>query len=127
MLEGQVAALSAGAITPTDSRCDVLEALFDSDVYRPDQHSFMLYPDRGLTGVPREEPDSGRANVDAIPLLRQMLIKGDERIIVRDADGQLPLQRRLRQRRRLEVRNSTSCQANMATTLQWHVNRCAAL
>jgi hypothetical protein len=45
MLEGQVAALSSGAISG-DEACTMLEALYESDLYRPDQHSFMLYPDR---------------------------------------------------------------------------------
>ncbi|NNE61459.1 MAG: hypothetical protein HKN35_11225, partial [Woeseia sp.] len=41
MLEGQVAALSAGSIA-ADEAVAILEALFKSQVYRPDQHSFML-------------------------------------------------------------------------------------
>ncbi len=87
MLEGQVAALSAGAIPPEEAVA-VVEALFDSDVYRPDQHSFMLYPDRALprflekNRIP-EEPAS------AIPLIEAMLTKGDKRIVERDADGHL--------------------------------------
>ncbi|MGB5721050.1 MAG: hypothetical protein WBM34_10170 [Woeseiaceae bacterium] len=87
MLEGQVAVLSAGAIPPEEAVV-VVEALFDSDVYRPDQHSFMLYPDRALprflekNRIP-EEPAS------AIPLIEAMLIKGDKRIVERDADGHL--------------------------------------
>jgi hypothetical protein len=85
MLEGQVAALSAGAVAPQDS-VKVVEALFESDVYRPDQNSFMLYPDRDLPGflernrIPAEQ-------VEAIPLLQKMLAQGDNRIVVRDADG----------------------------------------
>ncbi|MDH3352587.1 MAG: hypothetical protein OEM51_13665, partial [Gammaproteobacteria bacterium] len=85
MLEGQVAALSAGAIPPREA-VTVLEALFDSEVYRPDQRSFMLYPDRKLPGfleknrVPAEQ-------VEAIPLLQRMLAAGDKRLIARDADG----------------------------------------
>ncbi len=85
MLEGQVAALSAGAIAPKEA-VKVLEALFDSQVYRPDQHSFMLYPDRQLPGflaknqIPAEQ-------LEAIPLLQHMLAAGDERIILRDAEG----------------------------------------
>ncbi len=85
MLEGQVAALSAGAISPQQA-VSVLEALFDSDVYRPDQHSFMLYPDRQLPGfleknrVPQEQ-------VEAIPLLQKMLADNDECILLSDADG----------------------------------------
>ncbi len=49
MLEGQVAALSSGAIAP-DAAAALVESLFASDLYRADQHSFMLYPDRPLPG-----------------------------------------------------------------------------
>jgi hypothetical protein len=85
MLEGQVAALSAGAIPP-DEAVTVLEALFESDVYRPDQHSFMLYPDRALPGFLDKNRISAE-EVEAIPLLLRMLAEGDEHIVVRDADG----------------------------------------
>jgi hypothetical protein len=85
MLEGQVAALSSGAITPA-AACDMLDALFDSGMYRADQHSFMLYPDRDLPGflqrnvVPENE-------VTAIPLLQRMLDANDERVVYRDPKG----------------------------------------
>ena len=86
MLEGQVAALSAGAVNP-EQAVKVLEALFASDVYRPDQHSFMLYPDRKL---PRflEKNRIPAANVAAIPLLVTMLSSDDHRVVVVDSDGQ---------------------------------------
>jgi hypothetical protein len=85
MLEGQVAALSAGSIA-ADEAVEVLEGLFNSEVYRDDQHSFMLYPDRDLPGfldknrVPAEQ-------IEAIPLLQRMLREGDNRLAVRDANG----------------------------------------
>ena len=87
MLEGQVAALSAGTIGP-DEAAEVIEALFASAIYRADQNSFMLYPDRDLprflerNRVPEEE-------VRAIPLLDSMLERGDGRIVIRDAEGYL--------------------------------------
>jgi hypothetical protein len=87
MLEGQVAALSAGTIEP-DKAANVVEALFASSIFRADLNSFMLYPDRDLPGflernrVPEEQ-------VRAIPLLNQMLERNDARIIGRDADGSL--------------------------------------
>ena len=83
MLEGQVAVLSAGAIAP-ERAGDIVKALFDSSIYRADQRSFMLYPDRELPGfleknrIPSDE-------AAAIPLLRDMLARGDERLVVRDA------------------------------------------
>ena len=85
MLEGQVAALSSGAVAPAEA-VELLEALFASDVFRPDQNTFMLYPDRelpdflGKNRIPESE-------VDAIPLLSRMLEDGEHRIIDRDADG----------------------------------------
>jgi hypothetical protein len=85
MLEGQVAALSSGAISPRESIA-LLESLFGSDLYRTDQHSFMLYPDRELAGFLEKNriPD---ATVDSIPLLRSLTAAGNEQIVVRDADG----------------------------------------
>ncbi len=43
MLEGQVAVLSSGALDG-EATLAVVDALFASEMYRPDQHSFMLYP-----------------------------------------------------------------------------------
>ncbi|MGD2160096.1 MAG: hypothetical protein PVG94_02850 [Gammaproteobacteria bacterium] len=85
MLEGQVAVLSSGAITPGQS-ATVVEALFDSDVYRADQHSFMLYPDRQLPGFLDKNRVPGE-QVEAIPLLQRMLAENDDSILLRDDDG----------------------------------------
>ena len=85
MLEGQVAALGAGTMAP-DEALSVLEALFESDVYRADQQSFMLYPDRQLPGFLAKNCIQAE-QVEAIPLLQRMLAAGDEQVVVRDADG----------------------------------------
>ncbi|NJL76741.1 MAG: hypothetical protein HC892_18695 [Saprospiraceae bacterium] len=47
MLEGQVAALSAGFVQGTEA-LEILDALRNSALYRPDQHSYMLYPNKDL-------------------------------------------------------------------------------
>lgn len=85
MLEGQVAALSSGAVTPNEA-VSLLEALFDSDTYRADQASFMLYPDRQLPGF-LEKNRIPPTRVEQIPMLGKMLDDGDEAIVCRDADG----------------------------------------
>jgi hypothetical protein len=85
MLEGQVAALSTGAIAAEES-VSLLKALFESDIYCADQHSFMLYPDRQLPGFLAKNRIAAE-QVEAIPLLRRLLAEGDEHIVVRDADG----------------------------------------
>ena len=87
MLEGQVAALSSGAV-PADEAIDVLEALYESAIYRADQDSFMLYPDRDLPGfLERNRVPEQRAM--SISLLRNMLHAGDTRIVFRDAEGDI--------------------------------------
>jgi hypothetical protein len=85
MLEGQVAVLSSGAITPAEA-VPVLEALFDSKVYRPDQRSFMLYPDRPLPGF-LEKNRISPEQVETVPLIARMIDRGDERVVARDAEG----------------------------------------
>lgn len=45
MLEGQVAVLSSGILSGEEA-ADLLDAMRASDLYRPDQRSYMLYPNR---------------------------------------------------------------------------------
>ncbi|NVD08795.1 hypothetical protein FCU94_18265 [Vibrio sp. JPW-9-11-11] len=86
MLEGQVAALSAGVLTPKQA-VNLLDKLFASDMYRADQNSFMLYPDRDLerfvqkNHIPQQEVANSK-------LLSAMAEAGDPRIINRDSKGQ---------------------------------------
>ncbi|MBP9078449.1 MAG: hypothetical protein KBG02_16390, partial [Haliscomenobacter sp.] len=49
MLEGQVAALSSGYLSPEES-LQVLDALRASALYRADQNSYLLYPNKDLPG-----------------------------------------------------------------------------
>ena len=85
MLEGQVAALSSGAITPTQT-VELLDTLFDSEIFRPDQQSFLLYPDRELPRFLHKNCVPGE-QVQALPLLTTMLEKQDERVIAQDSAG----------------------------------------
>ncbi len=86
MLEGQVAILSSGVLTAKQA-VELLDKLFASDMYRDDQQSFMLYPDRDLTTfmnkncVPADIIASNK-------LLASMLEKEDTRLINRDTEGQ---------------------------------------
>lgn len=49
MLEGQVAILSTGLLSADESLA-LLQSMRHSQLYRADQHSYMLYPNRELTG-----------------------------------------------------------------------------
>jgi hypothetical protein len=85
MLEGQVAALSSGVIEPAGA-CELLEVLFASDIYREDQDTFMLYPDRPLPGF-LQRNCMQPADIADIPILQKMLAEDDRRIIYEDTDG----------------------------------------
>jgi hypothetical protein len=85
MLEGQVAALSSGFLSALESVA-VLDALRESSMYRPDQNSYMLYPDRQLdrfldTNVLTAEDVSKSA------WLSSLVETGDRDVIVRDNSG----------------------------------------
>lgn len=85
MLEGQVAALSTRAGTPAET-LGVLEALAQSRMYRADQESYTLYPDRRL---PRflEKNSVSEAALKKSPLLTKLLALGEKRVIFRDQQG----------------------------------------
>ncbi len=86
MLEGQVAVLSSGVLT-AEQQLEVLEGLFDSAMYRPDQHSFLLYPAQRLPSF-LEKNVLQPADVADNPLLEGLLAAGDESIVVIDAGEQ---------------------------------------
>lgn len=86
MLEGQVAVLSSGVLSPKQA-VTLLDNLFASDMYRADQHSFMLYPDRDLNQF-MDKNCLIAAQIRANPVLSKMLVKGDQRLVNLDEDGQ---------------------------------------
>jgi hypothetical protein len=90
MLEGQVAVLSSGFLTP-EGALELIDALFRSALYRPDQDSFMLYPARArptFLEKNRIPPDVVSGN----PLLSALLAAGDTSLVARDASGNVRFQ-----------------------------------
>lgn len=85
MLEGQVAVLSSGLLSP-EERLDVLETLFSSPMYRPDQRSFMLHPARRLPSF-LDKNVVPPTHVTTNPLLAALVAAGDTSIILVDTDG----------------------------------------
>jgi hypothetical protein len=84
MLEGQVAVLSSGALTPAQSVA-LLEVLRNSSLYRADQNSYILYPDRPLPYF-LEKNNVPQREVEKSKLLMSMLERDDHRIVVRDVE-----------------------------------------
>ena len=85
MLEGQVAVLSSGILSSRESIA-LLDALRRSSLYRADQNSYVLYPDRRLPRF-HEKNNIPGSEAEKSPLLREMLRSGDRRIVARDAKG----------------------------------------
>lgn len=85
MLEGQVAVLNAGVLN-TAEVIEVLDALKSSAMYRKDQYSYMLYPDRQL---PRfmEKNCVPAELVQSSQLLTRLISENNSEIIYKDADG----------------------------------------
>ena len=85
MLEGQVAALSSGFLTPKQT-VNILDALSESDIYRDDQKSYMLYPDRALPSFLNKNIISDELLASS-SFLQKMIELKDERIVLLDEDG----------------------------------------
>lgn len=85
MLEGQVAVLSSGLLTPAEA-LDLLRTLRRSALYRAEQHSYQLYPDRELpTFLERNRLTAGQAA--SAPLLTALVTAGDASVVQRDVRG----------------------------------------
>ncbi|MGM0667801.1 MAG: hypothetical protein ACQETA_10810, partial [Bacteroidota bacterium] len=85
MLEGQVAILGSGILKPAEA-VHLIENIFESDLYRADQGSFMLYPDKELKAF-RENNIVPSEDVDSSALLQKMTDLGDNSIIREDTRG----------------------------------------
>ena len=87
MLEGQVAVLSSGVLSASEALA-VLDALRSSKLWREDQQSYMLYPNKNLPGF----LEKNRLPEDALqrsPLLKAMVQEGDRRLVSQDVCGSL--------------------------------------
>jgi len=85
MLEGQVAVLSSGHLS-AEASLEVLTALKHSSMYRADQHSYLLYPNRQLPAFVNKNNISAR-ELSRCALLRKLLADGNRQLIERDVAG----------------------------------------
>ncbi len=85
MLEGQVAAISSGYLKPSES-LKVLDALKRSAMFREDQYSYLLYPNREL---PRflDKNIISKDVIASSPLLKALAEHNDKSLFVRDIKG----------------------------------------
>jgi len=85
MLEGQVAVLSSKYLS-TDESVNVLNALRKSSLYRNDQQSYILYPDKKLPGFLDKNKIPGKL-VQSSRLLKKLVSDGHQSIIKKDDRG----------------------------------------
>jgi hypothetical protein len=86
MLEGQVAVLSSRYLNSKEA-LEVLNALKASKLFRADQYSYLLYPNKELKGF----LDRNTISEDAVfssKLLQELLKDGNVQIIEKDVNGE---------------------------------------
>lgn len=86
MLEGQAAVLSANYLKPSEA-LEVLDSLKNSALFRPDQYSYMLYPNKQLLGFLEKNSIPTEA-VDSSELLSKLVAIDNHEIIQKDIKGQ---------------------------------------
>ena len=85
MLEGQVAVLSSGLLGASES-LEVLDALKASALFREDQYSYVLYPNKDLPRFLDKNNLDPKAVEDSA-LLTQLLADGNQDIVTQDCLG----------------------------------------
>ncbi|MFK7746887.1 MAG: hypothetical protein AB8B65_00715 [Kordia sp.] len=85
MLEGQVAVLSSGYISSAEAVV-VLDGLKNSKLFRPDQYSYLLYPNKELKGF-IERNTIPKEAVSESKLFQKLLADGNNAIISKDVNG----------------------------------------
>lgn len=87
MLEGQVSILSSGLLSQSES-IELLDKLETSALYRKDQNSYMLYPDRELPDILSKAVVDDKL-IEKSPFLKEQLDSGKSGIIEKGADGKI--------------------------------------
>ena len=85
MLEGQVAVLSSKYLSIEQS-LSVLDAMKNSKLFRPDQYSYLLYPNKTLKGF-IERNTISTAAVSSSKLLEQLVNDKNLQILEKDVNG----------------------------------------
>ncbi|NAS11474.1 hypothetical protein [Poritiphilus flavus] len=85
MLEGQVAVLSSGYISGGTS-LELLDSLKKSTLFREDQYSYLLYPNKDLLRF-SEKNNIDPAKIGQSELVRQLLDDDNTSVIEKDRDG----------------------------------------
>ncbi|NCD19523.1 MAG: hypothetical protein EOL89_06020, partial [Actinobacteria bacterium] len=126
MLEGQVAVLSSGLLTPEESVA-LLRSLRESALYRADQHSYILYPNKELKSFLGRNTFSAERAAQC-PLVGALAAAGDRSIVVKDVEGNFHFAAHIRNSRSVEdALDALSSDANLRRVVERHRDELLAL
>jgi hypothetical protein len=86
MLEGQVAVLSSGYLSPKEAM-NLLDSMKHSALFRADQYSYLLYPDKNLPKF-LEKNNIPKKLIEKSKLINLMLEAGDKSLVEKDIKGE---------------------------------------
>jgi hypothetical protein len=101
MLEGQVAVLSSGYLDAQGSR-DLLDALRASKMYRADQNSYLLYPDKKLPSFKKRNLISPSI-IENSPWIQNELDSGRKDFVEKDVNGEVHFNTDFKNKRELRA------------------------
>ncbi|MDA3861035.1 MAG: hypothetical protein PF445_07390 [Melioribacteraceae bacterium] len=87
MLEGQVAVLSSGYLETAEA-INLLTVLRESPLYREDQNSYILYPNRELSLFVKKNIISDD-DFNSSVLLQKLVEKGNHDVVIKDINGKV--------------------------------------
>jgi hypothetical protein len=86
MLEGQVAVLSSGYLSPKNA-LELLDSMKQSALFRPDQYSYLLYPNKQLPKFLQKNKIPSES-IQKLKLVDVLLADGDKSIVEKDIKGE---------------------------------------
>jgi hypothetical protein len=86
MLEGQVAVLSSGYLSPKNA-IKLLDSMKISALFRPDQYSYLLYPNKQLPKFLKKNKIPNEA-IQQLKLIEILLANADKSIVEKDINGE---------------------------------------
>jgi len=85
MLEGQVAVLSSGLLSASQA-VDLLDSLRNSSLYRADQQSYILYPNKTLPSF-LDKNNIPAADIQSNSVLKELIAASNKSIVSQDNKG----------------------------------------
>ncbi len=113
MLEGQVAVLSSEYLT-TNQSIELLTTLRNSSLYREDQNSYILYPNRELSLFINKN-NVNEEDYNSSTVMQKLVEIGNKDIILKDVSGGIHFNSDIRNAQYLKSKLSELCEKGIIT------------